>query len=1460
MKDDRPRCPRCGTSHPPDEPPAACELTPGAAPDVRARHEIEGESCARLIVRAAEGERAFELRAPISIGRHAGSSIQVLDKVVSKEHCRVEREGERYVLRDLDSLNGTFLNDQRISGAVPLAQGDVIAVGSLRATFDYGASPVTDERGASPGGARFLAHLTLDRPFYRPGEMLYARAVLLDLEGRAPISRAVAVELEVRARARAVIARRTAIASGGVAPFAWAIPAGTSAGEHTIVVLFPKERAPPVEVSFAIHAYRAPQIDAVLTFGRDAYGPGDEVTATLSIAQTVGAKVAGARASVIAIVDGDEVHRGDLAFDALASATLRFRLPEVMESGFGALCVVIELRGVKEVVTRTIPIAVRRVDLTVVPESGARILGLPARLYIEARSPRGEPAVVAGRIVDASGALVARFRAEHEGRARVELSSAEAGRARRVIVDEPAVAEAKLLLPEAEAQGFVLTARDDVTAAGAPVRLGVASTRDGEVKVALYARERELAAATLTLAAGAVREIDLSPGDAASGVLRAVVLDASGAPRAERLVFRRPRRAVAVTITAEPPRAPLGAEVTLAIRTADERGAPISATVTLAVIDGALIEATPARERAVRLPAQALLDAEVGALFDPGAYLGDDAGSARRLDLLLGVQAFRRFAFHDTPRFLAEHGDRAARVLGAPRPPASAASSIEVKPRAAAGLAEVTTLLDAFAAAAFQGAPSLSRRASVRPPGISRGSSRAGRAASPAAPDPTRAARPALLPAEVPGGANTAVHEYAHRAPPFDGTRADLAETLYWNAGLVTDAHGEAIVRFDLSDAITTFHVRADAFDASGALGEGEARIASCRPFAIQASFPAELGEGDVLDLPVTLVNETATPFDARLSLLAGDPLRPERDRLWVALPSRGQTREILPIKAAGAPATAAAVRVAASAAAFADEATGYLAVVPRGAPMELYASGELTGFGDEARAAHWLAIPSGAEEAGRTAEILLTPTPLAMIGAALDALGREPGLGVEPALTVVHLAALAQTYLATLPGEGGRFRILAAARLDRAMAALARAAGKGSGYGFFRAERPDLALTAHAARVLGEAARAHPVDPEPLARARAFLLDRGIEDEASDPTPRGDAARAQAAWALGLAGAPSAPEARDRLGARARDTGDGYLLAVAVNASADADEHLRAADLGRSLAAKLDASGAVRGARASALFATGEELDTEATALAALALGKVGARDAAARARAFLLRRREGGRFGAAHATALALEAVVALAGGVPQPSQASLVKLRVDGVPRGAASMPAGHEGALALPSFASVLGAGSHLVELELEGPAAVTYALRVRYTTSTLPPAAGTFRLTTALTRSELGEGEAVELLVEVSDAAGDPLPPLVVLIGLPAGLCLDERTLEALAEEGSIDAWEARGRELSLYRGPSAGASWAVSVGLSALFPGVYLGAPSRAQPLYAPSARAFAPPLRACVRPRGVTERSRPSS
>jgi adenylate cyclase len=91
---------------------------------------------ARLILQTAEGQQAIDLRPTNSLGRHPNNSIQLLDKIVSKEHCIIELRGDHWVLRDLGSLNGTFVNNERVRGEAPLKHGDEISLGATKGRFD----------------------------------------------------------------------------------------------------------------------------------------------------------------------------------------------------------------------------------------------------------------------------------------------------------------------------------------------------------------------------------------------------------------------------------------------------------------------------------------------------------------------------------------------------------------------------------------------------------------------------------------------------------------------------------------------------------------------------------------------------------------------------------------------------------------------------------------------------------------------------------------------------------------------------------------------------------------------------------------------------------------------------------------------------------------------------------------------------------------------------------------------------------------------------------------------------------------------------------------------------------------------------------------------------------------------------------------------------------------------------
>jgi adenylate cyclase len=109
---------------------------------------------ARLILATAEGQQAIELRPVNSLGRHPNNSVQLLDKIVSKEHCIIELRDARFLLRDLGSLNGTYINGERVRGEAFLKHGDEIALGSTRARYDDGAGVALPLPPVSPGAVQ----------------------------------------------------------------------------------------------------------------------------------------------------------------------------------------------------------------------------------------------------------------------------------------------------------------------------------------------------------------------------------------------------------------------------------------------------------------------------------------------------------------------------------------------------------------------------------------------------------------------------------------------------------------------------------------------------------------------------------------------------------------------------------------------------------------------------------------------------------------------------------------------------------------------------------------------------------------------------------------------------------------------------------------------------------------------------------------------------------------------------------------------------------------------------------------------------------------------------------------------------------------------------------------------------------------------------------------------------------
>jgi len=74
------------------------------------------------------GKRFFVEQAVLLVGRDADCDVVIPDRQVSRRHASIMLEDGAYVLKDLDSKNGTFVNGQELSGPHALSDGDEIQI------------------------------------------------------------------------------------------------------------------------------------------------------------------------------------------------------------------------------------------------------------------------------------------------------------------------------------------------------------------------------------------------------------------------------------------------------------------------------------------------------------------------------------------------------------------------------------------------------------------------------------------------------------------------------------------------------------------------------------------------------------------------------------------------------------------------------------------------------------------------------------------------------------------------------------------------------------------------------------------------------------------------------------------------------------------------------------------------------------------------------------------------------------------------------------------------------------------------------------------------------------------------------------------------------------------------------------------------------------------------------------
>lgn len=94
----------------------------------------------------------------------------------------------------------------------------------------------------------------------------------------------------------------------------------------------------------------------------------------------------------------------------------------------------------------------------------------------------------------------------------------------------------------------------------------------------------------------------------------------------------------------------------------------------------------------------------------------------------------------------------------------------------------------------------------------------------------------------------------------------DFRQCIYWNYNLTTDEKGEAEFHFYNSDESTVFRIIAEGFDGNGSVGRSEKTYSTRDEIEIETKFPLYATEGDEIQMPVWIKNNSTETLDANLS------------------------------------------------------------------------------------------------------------------------------------------------------------------------------------------------------------------------------------------------------------------------------------------------------------------------------------------------------------------------------------------------------------------------------------------------------------------------------------------------------------------------------------------------------------------------------------------------------------------
>ncbi len=487
-------------------------------------------------------------------------------------------------------------------------------------------------------------YLHFDKPFYEPGDDIWFSAYVRDGQTLKASTKSDIVHVELLNPKGGIEKSLNLVAHNGKVAGDFNLDKEALGGLYKIRAYTNWMKNDNLDNAFIkevqIQDVVLPNLKMKLEFEKKAFGAGDEVIAKLELNTNENKPLSDYKIKFVANLDGKKFTEKAEITDEAGVKYIKFHLPKELKTSDGLLNVMIDYNGSTESVSRSIPIILNKIDLTLFPEGGDLVRSLHSNVAFRALNEFGKPADIEGVVLTEKGSQVASFSSYHMGMGSFAFSP-QAKEKYHVKITKPEGITQTFAIPDALDRGYVMN---------------VDNGRDGELEVnvktteteelSLVAQERgKIYYSTVVNAKKGNNKIVFPTKDFPIGVTQVTLFDSKGIERAERLVFVNKDKQLNIAIETEKEKYLPREKVKLNITVKDERGMPMPANLSIGVVNDQLLSF--ANDKSGNMLSQLLLEQDLQAKVEEPAFYFDrkEEKADKALDYLLMTAGWRRFTW-----------------------------------------------------------------------------------------------------------------------------------------------------------------------------------------------------------------------------------------------------------------------------------------------------------------------------------------------------------------------------------------------------------------------------------------------------------------------------------------------------------------------------------------------------------------------------------------------------------------------------------------------------------------------------------------------------------------------------------------------------------------------------------------------------------------------------------------------